>query len=365
MLHTIREYALERLAASGSEAETRRSHAHYFIELAERLEPEVLGVDPLKALDLLSAEHDNLVGALEWLHEVGNGELAMPLAGALWEFWCLTSRHVDGLHLLQKVACLDGPGKHRAKIATGVAHLAFGAGADAMTLRGYVLTALELQREYGDAWNVAFAESEYGLAFTAEGDFASALPLMEKSVRCWQELGDEHRELQAMRIVAWAASELGDPSRYRSLHEEIVRRARLIGDREGESWSLACLGGVARDDGDYQTAIDLLIEAHHVGSTQELGLVGMVLVRVATVLAYAARPAAAAQLFGRAAAIHEQVAFVYPPWFAAIRDDGLARIRTQLDDESIAQQMAAGALLADRQALAMARQAVATADVPA
>ena len=41
MLETIREYAVERLEASGEVEELRRAHAEWFLALAEQAEPEV------------------------------------------------------------------------------------------------------------------------------------------------------------------------------------------------------------------------------------------------------------------------------------------------------------------------------------
>ena len=43
MLETIREYALERLAASGEESATRRAHAAYFLIMAEDGAPHIAG----------------------------------------------------------------------------------------------------------------------------------------------------------------------------------------------------------------------------------------------------------------------------------------------------------------------------------
>ncbi|HEY6410404.1 MAG TPA: hypothetical protein VIY29_23375 [Ktedonobacteraceae bacterium] len=43
MLETIREYALEHLAASGEMEVTRQAHAAYYLTLAEEAEPELEG----------------------------------------------------------------------------------------------------------------------------------------------------------------------------------------------------------------------------------------------------------------------------------------------------------------------------------
>ena len=80
MLETVREYALERLAASGEEDAARAAHAAYFLALAERAEPHLLLAGQEAWLDRLEAEHDNLRAALAWLAGRGGGG-AVPAAG--------------------------------------------------------------------------------------------------------------------------------------------------------------------------------------------------------------------------------------------------------------------------------------------
>src|SRR2546425_6729948 len=81
MLETIREYATERLEASGMADELRRRHAEHFLPLAEEAEPH-LRRDSAEWADRLEREHDNLRAALDWGEGTGGSELGLRLAGA-------------------------------------------------------------------------------------------------------------------------------------------------------------------------------------------------------------------------------------------------------------------------------------------
>ncbi len=69
MLETIRQYALEKLWTAGEGDVSRQRHLAYFVDLAERAQPNLRSFDMVMWLDRLEAEHDNLRAALEWAQE--------------------------------------------------------------------------------------------------------------------------------------------------------------------------------------------------------------------------------------------------------------------------------------------------------
>src|SRR5262249_52033923 len=87
MLGALREYALERLAASGEEETVRHRHAAYYLALAERTEPEPGAPPPAGWLGRLEPEHPNLWQALRWCLDRADAEHGLRLGGALWPFW--------------------------------------------------------------------------------------------------------------------------------------------------------------------------------------------------------------------------------------------------------------------------------------
>src|SRR5262249_47555497 len=104
---TIREYALERLANSGAEVDTRDCHAAYFLALAEAAEPQLSGRGQAEWLARLEREHDNLRAALRWLVEHGDPEIGLRLCAALWRFWYMHGHLTEGRERLAELLALS------------------------------------------------------------------------------------------------------------------------------------------------------------------------------------------------------------------------------------------------------------------
>src|SRR5260370_40130150 len=112
MLHAIREYGLEALAASGEMESTRRAHADYYLRLSEDAEVEIGGPQQAAWLERLEREHDNLRAAFQWsLEQAGEEktmqgergiEMALRLGGALRMLWIIHAHIRDGRHFLER-----------------------------------------------------------------------------------------------------------------------------------------------------------------------------------------------------------------------------------------------------------------------
>ena len=102
MLHVIREYALERLEASGEAAALRRAHAAYFLALAERAEPELSGPEQGAWLERLERRARQPAGGAGLGTAGGRGgggaatETGLRLVVALWRFWWVRGHLREG-----------------------------------------------------------------------------------------------------------------------------------------------------------------------------------------------------------------------------------------------------------------------------
>ena len=77
MLETIREYALEKLEASGEQPLTKRAHAAYCLVLAEEEAAEESGAQTAEWQERFAFEYDNFRASLDWLTETEDAECCL------------------------------------------------------------------------------------------------------------------------------------------------------------------------------------------------------------------------------------------------------------------------------------------------
>ncbi|MFD1825653.1 ATP-binding protein [Mumia zhuanghuii] len=108
MLETLREYGADRLVERGVADGVRRDHLAYFRRLAHDLEPQLRRADQLDALAVLDDERGNLLTALAYAVDTGDGESAAWLTADLAWYFSLRGQHDEIAELAGRVLAMHG-----------------------------------------------------------------------------------------------------------------------------------------------------------------------------------------------------------------------------------------------------------------
>jgi predicted ATPase/class 3 adenylate cyclase len=357
MLETIREYAVERLEASGEAEELRRRHAEHFLDLAEEAEQYLRGRGSGEWLKRVDAEHDNLRAAIDEFEVVGESQLVLRLAGALARFWNFKGHLVEAGRRLEAALLADErPTAARAKALNGAALIASNRG-DVSTARLWGDEALALHRQLGDALGTARSTYILGGVAMEVPDWATAQQLLDESLRAYVELEDGQGILSVTDVLALACYKVGDSERAWELAEDNLRRARAAGDEQWEATGLGALGFYAVADGRVHEALPLLVESTRKWRDWgELywGEVGLNLCGFARVSAIAGNAEVATQLLSATASLSEQIGAGEEPFVKDLNEETLGIIRSQLDEAAFAEAWVAGAQMTVDEAVALA-----------
>lgn len=368
MLETIREYALEELAASGEAAAIRQRHALFFLALAEEAAPRLKGAEQLTWLNRLESEHDNLRAAMEWLLESGAVSTAMRLAAALSRFWHIHGHYSEAQEHLQRVLAqsdaVEDDTAARATVLNALGFIYVTQGND-RAARPWLEEALALSSAISDQPNIAWSLHLLACVSLHQRDYAAARSFAERALERWRELGDNWSCANSLNYVGEAALLQGDDEEAQTRYEEAATLLRQLQNRDLLAFSLRRLGQLALRRRDYSRAIALCQESLklnvELGDKQAVaaclsGLAGVATARGQTqgsewrerALRYAAR------LFGAADALLQAVGASLGHTDRAEYERNVATVRAQLGDEAFAAAWAQGQALTLEQAVAEA-----------
>ena len=254
MLETIREYALEQLAASGEAAALQRRHAAYYLAVAEAAVPRVIGPEQAAWLDRLEAEQGNLRAALAWGCAASEaGALGLRLAVALYEFWGRRGYPGEGRDWLAQ-ALAAAPATLLPELVRVRAQALDAAGNlakfqdDWARARALLEASLALFRGLDDTRGLARVLGHLGYVDYDQGDHAAAMTRMEESLGLFRLQGERWD-------LAWGLFGLGfawtgrDDGRAHRLLDESLALFRACGDLWGSAVVLLNLGSLAQRQG--------------------------------------------------------------------------------------------------------------------
>jgi non-specific serine/threonine protein kinase len=363
MLETVREFGLERLAASGEERAVRDAHARWCLDLAEQSPPFPLrGTVHPEALDRVEAEAGNLREALAWHARRGDAVGLLELATALTQFWSLRGSMDEGGRWLERGLAMGGDALPPVLQAAAL-HAAAALGRtqdDPAPAIAFAETALARFRTLGDAWNAANALHLLGLLERSRGDFDHAASFHEEASVLFRDLGEPF-------WVALSACDLGTLAHWRgdergamTLLGEAVSGFRVLGDPVGVGLALGVLAFVTGERGDPQRAAALHAESlTHLRSVGANDLLLDAVARIGTLAVATGRTEAGARLLGAAEALGQALGYAFDRPEQARYAQAAAAARAAVGGGGSAAAWAAGRALTLDEAAAEAAELVA------
>jgi len=325
MLETIREYARERLQASGDEPEIRRRHAQHVAELAIPLGERARRSD-LAATNRLEAEHDNARAAFDWALAHDDFKVCERLVEGFCFYWLQKGHTVDGYRRAK--AALDRATSPSAFFILLTGELA--------RYSGDLKVGVELKERAVAAYETSAVPSELAMALSdladvlvERRDLDRAEVVAERALRIRTELGKPWGIAHASDVLVRLALERGDHARAAALAEDCIRIWREAGSWVDVAWESVLAATAYRRGGDASRAGTCLREGLRIGikAANVLALLPG-LEQAAALAAQGGQDEMALKLCGAARALRDSSGYVF-----AVDDTARVVSGARLDSE--------------------------------
>jgi predicted ATPase len=338
LLEIVREYAREKLEASGELAMLRTRHLGWYIALAERAESALEREDAAAWFNRLDSELDNVRAALDWSEVSRDTEAGLRLAGALRWFWDLRGHAREGREHLARLLAQAGPDYRTftlVKALNAAGYLAVYQD-DHAAARAYCEQAAALARQLEAQHEEAYALRMLALVAWREGDLDRAAGLFNQALTEYRALGDQQSIARATISLANVWWMQGRHAQAIAGYRHSLILARADGLKHEMAMALQGLGHAALVEDDRAAAGDLLRES--LALLRELGdkpCGSATLELCACIAASDGRAATAAQWFGIAETTREVMGRGFAlATFRSAYEHGVAAARAALGQEA-------------------------------
>jgi predicted ATPase len=246
MLETIRQYAGDKLVASGEAVELRDRHLVFFRQLALDAESRLEGPEMAAWLVRSDAEVDNLRAATERALET-RPEVALELCVAMSPYWMTRSVVAEGLErtmeavdLVRRLSELESASARRARsvlVARALARATWAALSGGRSAAALGEEAVAAARETGDPAAIGDALLSLAMAkvYTGGGsDAGASRDSAEEALRIATDLGGLTRLSRVQTSLAMIESALGSAAA-----EDWAEQATQSARRSGNSYAIA------------------------------------------------------------------------------------------------------------------------------
>lgn len=315
LLETIRQYALEMLIQSGESHKVQKYHLDHYLRLVESAKPHLgfflADKEMLSWLGVLIPEHDNLRAAITFCKaNPSHVEAGLNMAGNLhWYFLlhnCLSEGRDWITELSAKGITLSTAIQAQALLTSGFLACWQGNFASA---RPNLEASLKLFEEINDGAGIAFSLHGLGFAANGLGEHAEAGQYFGKCLQTARKMDDKWIISIALHFIAIGTSFQGNYELARSQFEECISLMKEgYGTAQGIAFSEFHLGRIARIHGNLASA-----QHHHTTGLELFARmgdkrgIGYSLIGFACLAHAQEEPQRAARLFGAADALREEL----------------------------------------------------------
>ena len=235
LLETIRQYAKEKLDASGDDIAVRERHLDFYLAFAEAAEVHQHGPDQRAWRGRLDLEHENLLAAHEFCGRSATaGGKGLRLTNAMRMYWFRSGLLPTGKRIVTEA--LQHPGAQtrdkQRSIALSSAGLfcSFAGEYDEATV--YLEKSLAIARELSDREQIIATLESLGFAELGLGCLEAARGHAEEALALARETGDQRKLASALNAVAQMRRADGDVAAAEPLYDEVVTLGRRLYDLE-------------------------------------------------------------------------------------------------------------------------------------
>jgi predicted ATPase/class 3 adenylate cyclase len=237
MLETIREYAAEKLEASGDAERLARRHLALYVALAKDVDERgKVGEYDIRRIE---EERENFRRALDTALEL-EPDQALDLAGRLGLYWNRRGQYREGRQRLAAAlaAAPAAQASARVRALTEAGNLALWQ-ADVDAAEQLAREALVLAREHGDRSGTAYALNLLGMVAGWRDDHSAAIERYEESLAEYEAVGDDAGRLLSLQNLA--SNALGRKDYQRAIS---LLREKIAGTGDRDIYSLALAVGL-------------------------------------------------------------------------------------------------------------------------
>lgn len=261
LLETIREYALEKLEASGEMNQLRDRHLNLFLTRAEEAMPKQFEAYQQLWLNWLESDHDNVRAALTWALESKQIEAGLRLASAMTLFWEIRGYVREGVNWLERLLAEANEGVSLkvhvdALVFSTFHYMLLGDAQAAITLARKALDLAEGIQD-PDSPTLAFARDGLASASRTAGDYQTAFDLIEQNIKYYRHEGPQHYIGMALLAQGENATQLGYYEIAQKRLDESLALARQDNNNYRIAHTLNKMGDLLRLEQKYSEAAEI------------------------------------------------------------------------------------------------------------